>query len=125
MIKRLSITKLRYFHLYGILAFFIGLISCKNADKTNKDHLVFRYNQHKNISSLDPAFSKDLADIWATHQLFNGLVQMDDDMNVIPAIAKSWVISDSATVYKFNLRKGIYFHKHELFGKDSTRIVTA
>ena len=44
---------------------------------SNNDHLIFRYNEHKNIGSLDPAFSKDLADIWATHQLFNGLVQMD------------------------------------------------
>ena len=86
---------------------------------------MFRYNQHKNISSLDPAFSKDLADIWATHQLFNGLVQMDDQMNVVPAIANDWTVSETATEYTFNLRKDVYFHKHEHFGIDSTRIVTA
>ncbi len=91
----------------------------------NKDHLVFRYNEHKNIGSLDPAFSKDLADIWATHQLFNGLVQMDDQLNVKPCIAKSWTITDSAKTYTFNLRKDVFFHKHELFGKDSTRIANA
>lgn len=99
--------------------------SCAKEQNSEKDYSVFRYNEHKNISSLDPAFSKDLADIWATHQLFNGLVQMDDELNIKPCIAKNWSITDSAKIYTFNLRKDIYFHKHELFGKDSTRTASA
>lgn len=86
---------------------------------------VFQYNEHKNISSLDPAFSKDLADIWATNQLFNGLVEMDDSLNVKPSIAKNWTVSDSAKTYTFTLRNDAYFHKHYLFEKDSTRAVVA
>ncbi|WP_225034751.1 ABC transporter substrate-binding protein [Winogradskyella sp. SM1960] len=99
--------------------------SCTSNENEHPDHLVFRYNEHKNIGSLDPAFSKDLADIWATHQLFNGLVQMDDQLNVKPAIAKNWTITDSATTYNFTLRNDVFFHKHELFDQDSTRRVTA
>jgi peptide/nickel transport system substrate-binding protein len=99
------------------------LISCSN--KSEKSTLVFRYNEHKNIGSLDPAFSKDLADIWATNQLFNGLVQMDEDLNVQPSIAKSWVISEDALSYQFTIRDDVQFHKHELFGKDSTKTVKA
>ena len=101
------------------------LFSCKNSSNKNNDHLVFRYNEHKNIGSLDPAFSKDIADIWATNQLFNGLVQMDDNLNVKPCIAKSWTISNDAKTYNFLLRKDVFFHKHELFGVDSTRTVKA
>ena len=101
------------------------LLACSSKENSGKDHLVFRYNEHKNIGSLDPAFSKDLADIWATHQLFNGLVQMDDRLNVIPCIAKNWTISDSAKTYTFQLRTDVRFHKHRLFGSDSTRNVTA
>ncbi|MDO1500990.1 ABC transporter substrate-binding protein [Winogradskyella maritima] len=101
------------------------ILGCTNQKLSNKDHLVFRYNEHKNIGSLDPAFSKVLSDIWATNQLFNGLLQMDDDLNVQPSIAKSWEVLDSATTYRFNLKSDVYFHKHELFGKDSTRTVTA
>ena len=48
---------------------FVLVSACKNNSINNRDHLVFRYNEHKNIGSLDPAFSKDLADIWATNQL--------------------------------------------------------
>ena len=101
------------------------VVSCSSKENTTKDLLVFRYNEHKNIGSLDPAFSKDLADIWATHQLFNGLVQMDDQLNVKPCIAKNWTITDSAKTYTFNLSNDVFFHKHKLFGNDSTRYVSA
>lgn len=99
--------------------------SCNTSKQEPLDNLVFRYNEHKNIGSLDPAFSKDLADIWATNQLFNGLVQMDEHLNVKPCIAKSWSISDDALIYTFTLRNDVFFHKDILFGKDSTRTVIA
>lgn len=101
----------------------ILLTSCQT--KQHKEQSVFRYNEHKNIGSLDPAFSKDLADIWATNQLFNGLVQMDDAMKVLPCIAKSWDISENGLTYIFSLRNDVKFHNHHLFGKDSTRSVVA
>ena len=110
------------------LIFVITLIliqSCSESVTDNKDYLVFRYNEHRNISSLDPAFSKDLADIWATNQIFNGLVQMNDNLEVQQAIAKTWKISDSAKTYTFTLRNDVYFHKHNLFKHDSTRTVNA
>ena len=78
--------------------------ACKKQKDRFNDSYVFRYNEHKNINSLDPVFAKDLADIWGVHQLFNGLVQMDDQLNVIPSIAKYWTISDSGRVYTFNIR---------------------
>lgn len=111
----------RYFIFFIVLS---SIISC--SDNSNLDStLVFRYNEHKNIGSLDPAFSKDNADIWATHQLFNGLVQMDDQLNVKSCIAKNWTVTDSATTYRFSLRNDVHFHKHRLFGQDSTRTVVA
>lgn len=104
---------------------FLSFFSCKNDSNNIKGHLVFKYNEHKNIGSLDPAFAKDNADIWAINQLFNGLVQMDENLNVKPCIAKSWMISDDALTYSFWLRNDVQFHKHKLFGKDSTRTVKA
>jgi len=101
------------------------LVSCSAKDREQNENLVFRYNEHANITTLDPAFSKDLQTIWAVNQLFNGLVQLDDSLNVQPDIAHSWTISEDGKRYAFNLKKGIKFHKHILFGKDSTRSVVA
>jgi peptide/nickel transport system substrate-binding protein len=66
-----------------------------------------------------------LQDNSINNQLFNGLVQLDSALNIKPCIAKSWTISEDAKTYTFYLRNDVYFHKHELFGKDSTRVVVA
>lgn len=117
-----NLTPLRYFILSIILT---ATFSCNKKTQKIDDTAVFRYNEHKNIGSLDPAFSKDIADIWATNQLFNGLVQMDENLNVYPCIATNWTISDDGVTYSFILRNDVFFHKDALFGKDSTRTVTA
>jgi len=111
------------FNVILLLLISTFLVNCTS--KNVKSDLVFRYNEHKNIGSLDPVFSKDIADIWATNQLFNGLVQMDDQMNVIPSISKSWTVSKDGITYTFKLRNDVSFHKHKIFGKDSTRNVVA
>jgi len=103
---------------------FTLLIACDSNKKSNKDHLVFRYNEYKNINSLDPAFAKDNSTIWACNQLFNGLLQLDDNLNIQPDIAKSWTISEDGKTYTFHLRDDVYFHKHKLF-KNNTRKATA
>ncbi len=110
------------------IAIWIGfwlLVSCDENSSKFEDSQVFRYNEHSNISSLDPAFAKDIPNIWAVNQLFNGLVQLDDKLHVQPDIAERWTISEDGKTYTFYLRNDVKFHKHQLFGKDSTRIVTA
>lgn len=110
---------------YMLLVLFIALYSCTKQPNKFSDSQVFRYNEHSNITSLDPAFAKDQRNIWAVNQLFNGLVQLDDSLHVRPDIAKKWFISEDAKTYKFILRDDVKFHKHFLFGKDSTRNVIA
>lgn len=100
-------------------------ISCSKRASEFDSTQVFRYNQHANLTTLDPAFAKDLRTIWAVKQLFNGLVQLDDSLQVQPDIAKKWTISDDGKKYEFTLRDDVYFHKHILFGNDSTRTTTA
>ena len=125
MIKpRLKLTRslMMYFLISCSLLIFV---SCMKSSKENKDHLVFRYNEHANINTLDPAFARTLQDTWVANQLFNSLVEMDSDLNIVPSIAKNWTISEDALTYTFSLRNDVYFHKHYLFGKDSTRLVVA
>lgn len=107
------------------LCIVLTFVSCGKDSTKNKDHLVFRYNESSNITSLDPAFSKVQSNIWACNHIFNGLLQLDEKLNIQPDIAKSWTISPDAKTYIFTLRNDIYFQKHILFGKDSTRTVTA
>ena len=122
MIKPFSSQIIYYLSISCGLFF---LFSCGNNSNSNREHLVFRYNEHANINTLDPAFSRTLQDNSVCNQLYNGLVQLDNELNILPCIAKTWTVSDDGKTYTFNLRNDVYFHKHKLFGKDSTRVVTA
>lgn len=86
---------------------------------------IFRYNESAGITSLDPAFARNQANIWAVNQLFSGLVQMDNDLRVQPAIAHSWEVADSGLCYTFHLRTDVYFHENECFDTREDRRVKA
>ena len=110
----------------ALCCFAISLLyGCGETTETAREHLVFRYNEHSNIPTLDPAFARNPQIIWPTNQLYNGLVQLDDSLAIRPDIAKSWRMVDSTCTFYFTLRDDVYFHKNAVFGKDSTRTVTA
>ena len=100
------------------------LFGCSSNNKINLQH-VFRLNIHENINTLDPAYARDLRSIWAMNQIFNGLVRLDDELNIQPDIATHWEISEDAKTYLFYLRDDVYFHESEIFGDQKTRVVTA
>lgn len=113
--------------LFLKILFLIGviqLISACNADDKNV-YKVFHYNQHNSIGSLDPAFAKSQNNIWPVNHLFDGLVQLDDELNVIPAVAKDWSISNDGKSYTFSLRKDVYFHDNQCFKSDGLRHLIA
>ncbi len=73
-----------------ILLVLLFSISCSSDEKKSKEGLtVFRYNESKGIATLDPAYARNQTIIWPVSQLFNGLIQLDDSLNVIPSIALS------------------------------------
>ena len=110
---------------YFITFLFIILIfSCKE-NKDHSDRTIFRYNESKGIATLDPAFTKSQVLIWPTNQLYNGLVQMDNNLNIKPSIAKEWEISDNGKTYTFTLRNDVYFHDHKNFPDGKGRKVIA
>ncbi|MCL2131295.1 MAG: ABC transporter substrate-binding protein [Lentimicrobiaceae bacterium] len=102
---------------YFVLLFFgLSLIfAACNRNKNKDTRTVFRYNESAGITSLDPAFAKDQANIWACNQLFNSLVQLDSNLQIQPCLAKSWTISEDGKTYQFTLHNDIYFHQTDYF----------
>jgi len=101
--------------------------SCGSDEIESKEaKSIFKYNQINSITSLDPAFAKSQNNIWAIDHLYNGLVQLDEQLNIKPAIAKSWTISDDGKTYSFTLRDDVFFHDDEVFaGGKGRRVVAA
>ena len=110
--------------VYLYLAIFFFLLSCNNTNNI-ENRTVFRYNEYRNVTSLDPAFSRNPQNIWPINQLFNGLVQLNKNLNIEPEIASSWSISSDGLTYTFYLRNDVYFHESPIFGEKKTRRVEA
>lgn len=106
-----------------VLALALQLSSCYN--KKNDETNVFHYNEFNGIASLDPAFAKSQSTMWAAHQLYNTLVEIDDSLHMVPSIARSWDISADRMTFIFHLRNNIFFHDDPVFPGGKGRKLTA
>ncbi|AGB40434.1 ABC-type dipeptide transport system, periplasmic component [Halobacteroides halobius DSM 5150] len=60
--------------------------------------------------TLDPAHATDTTSSRVIRNIFDGLVQYNKDLEIVPAIAKSWDVSKDGLTWTFNLRKDVTFH---------------
>lgn len=111
--------------IFLLVLFLLSLFSCGGDKNKNETRKVFRYNEMAGISSLDPAAARNFENIWPVNQLFNGLVQMNDVLQVEPSIAKSWSISEDGKTYTFILRNDVFFQDDALFPGAKGRKVIA
>ncbi|SCY05993.1 peptide/nickel transport system substrate-binding protein [Nonlabens sp. Hel1_33_55] len=102
---------------WSLLLFTIIFYSCSSDTNQIDPTTVFRYNEHANITSLDPAFSKDQRNIWACNLIYNGLVKLDNELQVVSDIADNWEVSIDGRTYNFKLKDSIYFHENSAFAK--------
>ncbi len=111
--------------LYILSIVFLAACSSGSDEKTDT-RTVFKYNDiTTNITSLDPATATNFEKILAVNQLYNGLVEMDDSLNVKPSIAKTWKISQDGLTYTFYLNTNVSFHDNEYFEEGVGRKVVA
>jgi ABC-type transport system substrate-binding protein len=108
-----------------ILGAALLISSCGGRPEDMDGKTVFRYNEAGNITSLDPLYARNQANIWAVSQLFNSLVELDEDLSVRPSIATSWTVSDDGKTYAFTLREDVFFHDNECFPGGEGRKVVA
>ncbi|HEY8594908.1 MAG TPA: ABC transporter substrate-binding protein [Devosiaceae bacterium] len=73
--------------------------------------------------NLDPTTGGAAAAIRSVtyHNIYEGLTRIDQDGVVVPALAKSWDISDDGLVYTFHLEDGVKFHDGTPFSADDVK----
>src|SRR5215213_3709246 len=114
---------LRLYKSLTIILFAICLTSCYNSEKRSEN--IFHYNDYTGIASLDPAFAKNQSIMWAVHQLYNTLVDVDSQLHITPSVAKEWKISEEGTVYTFYLRNNVFFQDDDCFKNGKGRRLIA
>lgn len=70
------------------------------------------------IDSLDP-FNATAGDTKTVmDQIFDGLLDVDEDGNLVPDLAESYEISEDGLTYTFKLKEGVKFHDGSDFSAD-------
>jgi peptide/nickel transport system substrate-binding protein len=61
-------------------------------------------------TGLDPHTQTAFASFRLLELIYEPLVNLDADLNIVPALAESWEFSEDATTLTVNLRSGVTFH---------------
>lgn len=110
-------------YLAGVVFFLTFVCGCYSGEKEQRN--VFHYNETTGIASLDPAFAKNQSVMWAVHQVYNTLVEVDSQLHIVPSVAKSWDVSEDKRTYIFHLRTDVFFHDDGCFAGGKGRKMVA
>jgi len=76
--------------------------------------------QVSDIQGLDPHRANDTMSSHVLKQVYNYLVALDKELNIVPDLATSWENPDDLT-WVFHLRKGVLFHNGEEFTAEDVK----
>lgn len=96
----------RFLGVLLVLSLLVALFQPIGMGATKKYGGVLRTAVTSDPPTLDPAQITDTTSDMVARQIFDGLVDYDENLKIVPVIAKNWSISKDGKVYTFNLRQG-------------------
>lgn len=97
--------------LASCLIFFseLPLFAAKSSEEKPRSGGVLRVKPFTNVfrTELDPLKNPHY---FITEHIYDGLVRLEENLNIVPCLAEYWEISGDGKRYTFYLRKGVKFH---------------
>ena len=101
--EKVNIRNIILFFCSALITF---LFSCSSSNRL--DGYVY-YRLNANPTTLDPALITDVSSASIAAKLFNGLVKLNENLEIAPDIAERWQISKDGLRYRFHLKKNVRF----------------
>ncbi|MBL7720052.1 MAG: ABC transporter substrate-binding protein [Flavipsychrobacter sp.] len=109
-----------------LAACWAGLPSCGSDDQGDKANVVYLNYSSGALESIDPAFAKNLYNMWTDHMVYNTLVETNEALQLVPSLARRWAVSADGLTYTFYLRDDVYFQDNAVFpGGKGRKMVAA
>ena len=105
--KRLKLGLLGAFILMSLLA----LTACPSSTPTESRQII-RVALETAPQRLDPRYAVDVASQRVVQLVYNGLVRLDAQAQIVPEVATSWETPEPTT-YVFRLRQDVTWHDGE------------
>ena len=94
--------------ILGTLLVFVLAANASAKQPKRGGTLVWRVGAE--TATLDPHLANTLGSTQLLGNIYSSLLRFDKGANIVPHIAKSWMISDDGLTYTFKLRNDVYFH---------------
>ena len=100
-----------------------AIVRCTTNSAKGPEHLTVALDSE--LERLNPLTIKNPKTFIVSWQIFEGLLGLDAQGNLVPKLATKWETNDNKT-WRFAIRDSVRFHDSSLFGPDSKgRAVTA
>ncbi len=106
--------------LLGLLIFPLSLVS---AQDTGGNVLIMA--RAADTTGLDPHTQTAFASFRLLELIYEPLVNLDTDLNIVPSLAESWEFSDDGLTLTFHLRQGVKFHNGADFTSEDVKATFA
>src|SRR5512132_3703662 len=88
----------------------LAAMACKGGESSPSRRTLVDSRDTYDPRSLDPALSTDVPTGRAVAYLFDGLVRFTPDAQIVPGLARVWIVSPDGLTYTFHLGSGVKFH---------------
>ncbi|MEM7532177.1 MAG: ABC transporter substrate-binding protein [Chloroflexota bacterium] len=113
-----------------LLLLVLSLSACIAAPSSSDEAAATESQEQAAETTLNVALPNDINTLYvpetnnrivrnALQQMYNSLVWLNNDGDLVPALAESWEVSEDGTEYTFMLRQGVTFHNGEPFNAEA------
>ncbi|HET8864177.1 MAG TPA: ABC transporter substrate-binding protein [Gracilimonas sp.] len=85
------------------------------ADTSADDFVHVKLGEIAPIESLDPLFASSNSEWRIIDLVYDGLISIDENGNISPALAQRWTANNNSTQFTFNLKTDVHFHDSPVF----------